>query len=280
MTLAQWRHRLREQLTNSDTAALDADLLLCHVLAKPRHFLLSWPEYQLTAAQLSELTALVTRRKLGEPIAHLTKERGFWTLLLEVSADTLIPRPDTELMIEAALELLPNSPAKLVDLGTGTGAIALALKSERPHDCVMAVEFNANAVALAKRNSARLGLDIEVHHGSWFEPLAGMTFDMILSNPPYIDVTDPHLEQGDLRFEPASALVAPQAGLADLVHLIRQAPHYLTAQGWLLLEHGWQQGAQVRDYCTQHGYQSVQTRCDYGGNERITLAQWSGRLHV
>lgn len=280
MTLAQWRRRLREQFSQFDTAALDADLLLCHVLAKPRHFLLSWPEYQLTEGELSQLLALVARRKNGEPIAHLTGERGFWTLLLEVSADTLIPRPDTELMIEAALARLPEHPVTLADLGTGTGAIALALKSERPQDTVLAVEFNANAVALARRNSARLGLDVDIRHGSWFAPLSGLKFEMLLSNPPYIDGADAHLLQGDVRFEPASALVAAEAGMADLRHLIAQAPDYLQGNGWLLLEHGWQQGALVRDCFNQQGYQGVATLCDYGGNERITLAQWPGSLYV
>lgn len=277
MTLAHWRLQLRQQLTESDSPDLDADLLLCHVLAKPRPFLLSWPEYQLTQSETEQLMALVARRQQGEPIAHLIKEQGFWTLLLEVSADTLIPRPDTELMIEAALSRLPNTPVMVADLGTGTGAIALALKSERPQDTVVAVEFNENAVALARRNSERLGLAITVHQGSWFAPLSGLKFEMLVSNPPYIDSADSHLLTGDVRFEPASALVASQAGMADLYHLITHAPHYLKDQGWLLLEHGWQQGALVRERLSQQGYQGIETWRDYGGNERITLAQWAGR---
>ena len=197
--------------------------------------------------------------------------------MLEVSADTLIPRPDTELMIEAALSRLPNTPVMVADLGTGTGAIALALKSERPQDTVLAVEFNENAVALARRNSERLGLAITVHQGSWFAPLSGLKFEMLVSNPPYIDSADSHLLTGDVRFEPASALVASQAGMADLYHLIAHAPHYLKDQGWLLLEHGWQQAALVREHLSQQGYQGIETWRDYGGNERITLAQWAGR---
>lgn len=281
MTLQQWRQWLREQLVASESAALDGDILLCHVLAKPFSFLLTWPEYELNTAEQAELIALTERRKIGEPVAHLTGEREFWSLPILVSSDTLIPRPDTEIMIEAALALLSDTPpVMLADLGTGTGAIALALKSERPQDTILAVEFNANAAALARRNSERLALDIEVRQGSWFEPLAGLKFDMLLSNPPYIDGNDVHLNQGDVRFEPASALIAEAEGMADLQHLITHARDYLQPQGWLLLEHGWQQGARVRDYFMHQGYQSISTLSDYGGNERITQAQWPGRHHA
>lgn len=276
MTLAQWRQQLREQLAASETAALDADVLLCHVLAKPRSFLLAWPEYELTETEQTLLESLAQRRQAGEPMAHVIGEREFWSLPLAVSPATLIPRPDTELLVEAALARLPKRPAMLVDLGTGTGAIALALKSERPQDRVLAVEFNLDAVALAQFNSERLSLSIEVRHGSWFAPLAALRFDMIVANPPYIDATDPHLHQGDLRFEPASALIAEQAGMADLRYLITHAPHYLYPQGYLLLEHGWQQGDVVRASFIEAGYQGVVTLRDYGGQERITLGQWPG----
>ena len=280
MTLREWRVWLREQLKAGESPEIDTDVLLCHILAKPRSFILAWPEYELSEAEQAGLRMLTKRRQAGEPIAHLTGEREFWSLNLKVSPDTLIPRPDTEIIIEAALARLPDAPATLADLGTGTGAIALALKSERPGDSIYAVEFNANAAALARLNSERLGLAIYVRQGSWFEPLAGLKFDMLLSNPPYIDGADPHLQEGDVRFEPASALVAEEAGMADLRHLIRQAPDYLNDNGWLLLEHGWQQAALVRDYFTEQGFKAVATLCDYGENERITLAQWPGRLHV
>lgn len=277
MTLAQWRHWMREQLVNSESVALDTDVLLCHVLAKPRSFLIAWPKYIPTEAEQTQLSALTARRKTGEPVAHLTGEREFWTLSLAVSSDTLIPRPDTELIIEAALARLPASASTLADLGTGTGAIALALKSERPQDTIIAVEFNPQAAALAQRNSERLALEIDVRQGSWFEPLADQSFNMILSNPPYIDGADPHLQLGDVRFEPASALIADAGGMADLQHLITHARSHLVPNGWLLLEHGWQQGTLVRDYFSEQGYQQVSTLRDYGGHERITLAQWPGR---
>ena len=280
MTLKEWRHWLRAQLQGGESPEVDADVLLCYVLLKPRSFILAWPEYMPSEAEVVALRELTERRQAGEPIAHLTGEREFWSLNLKVSPDTLIPRPDTEIIIEAALARLPNDPATVADLGTGTGAIALALKSERPQDTIYAVEFNAKAAALARLNSERLALDIEVRHGSWFEPLAGLKFEMLLSNPPYIDGGDPHLLQGDVRFEPASALVAKDAGMADLQHLIANAPQYLVANGWLLLEHGWQQASAVRAYFTEHGFKAVQTLRDYGDNERITLAQWPGRQDV
>lgn len=280
MTLAQWRQWLREQLVGGESPAVDADVLLCHVLAKPRSFLLAWPEYEPTPTESERLTALVARRQIGEPVAYLTGEREFWSLALEVSPATLIPRPDTEIIIEAALARLPARPATLVDLGTGTGAIALALKTERQADTVLAVEYNPDAAALARRNATRLALDVEVRQGSWFEPLTGLRFDMILSNPPYIDAADPHLKSGDVRFEPASALVAEQQGMADLHYLIGQSRKHLEPGGWLLLEHGWQQGALVRNDFLAQGYQQIETLRDYGGQERITLAQWPGRLNA
>ncbi|PSJ45500.1 peptide chain release factor N(5)-glutamine methyltransferase [Zobellella taiwanensis] len=280
MTLAELRQRLREQLAGGESPALDTDVLLCHVLGKPRSFLLAWPEYPVAPGEQAELAALVARRRQGEPVAHLTGRREFWSLELEVTPDTLIPRPDTELMIDAALARLPAGPAALADLGTGTGAIALALKSERPEYTVLAVEFNPAAAALARRNSERLGLAIEVREGSWFAPLAGLRFHMILSNPPYIDAADPHLRQGDVRFEPTSALVAEEEGLADLRHLVEQAPVYLEAGGWLLLEHGWQQGKSVRALLSGQGFARIETLRDYGGQERISLGQWPGRQDV
>lgn len=217
---------------HSDSARLDAELLLCHVLARPRSYLFTWPERTLTDAQLEAFETLLARRERGEPVAHLTGRREFWKLELEVSADTLIPRPDTETLVEAALELLPEEPRRVADLGTGTGAIALALASERPAWQLVATEKVAAAAALARRNRDRLGLaNVEILQGSWCEPLAGH-FDMIVSNPPYIDPQDPHLTQGDVRFEPRSALVAEDAGLADIRLIAEQGPRP-SASWWL-----------------------------------------------
>ena len=207
-------------------------------------------------------------------MAHLTGVREFWSLPLQVSAATLIPRPDTEVLVEQALARLPGGPCALLDLGTGTGAIALALKSERPDADVWAVDRMPAAAALARTNSAALGLPIEVRDGSWFAPLSDAPrFAMIVSNPPYIDGADPHLHEGDVRFEPRSALVAEEQGLADIRLIVTQAPAHLVPGGWLLLEHGWDQGEAVRQLLLQQGYVQVETVRDYGDNERVTLGR-------
>ena len=272
-----YQHWLREaiaQLQNSESPRRDAEILLETVTGKGRTFILAFGETQLTAAQLEQLNALVARRKRGEPVAHLTGVREFWSLPLFVSPATLIPRPDTECLVEQALARLPASACRIVDLGTGTGAIALALASERPDCDVTAVDRMPDAVALAIRNTQHLGINnVRVLQSDWFSALQGQQFDMIVSNPPYIDEQDPHLAQGDVRFEPLTALVAGASGLADIVHIIEQSKHMLTPGGYLLLEHGWQQGQAVRDAFTRSGYQAVETCRDYGGNERITLGR-------
>ncbi|MBV1786791.1 peptide chain release factor N(5)-glutamine methyltransferase [Marinobacterium sp. D7] len=264
---------LGAQRIDSDSARLDAELLLCHVLEKTRSYLFTWPERELDPDQQAQYLALLERRIAGEPVAHLTGLREFWTLSLEVTPDTLIPRPDTETLVEAALARLSDGPYRVADLGTGTGAIALALASERPHWQVVATDRIAAAAALAERNRDRLGLhNVDVLTGSWCEPLSGR-FDMILSNPPYIDETDPHLAQGDVRFEPRSALVAAASGLADIRQIAEQARAYLKPCGWLLFEHGYDQGQPVRALLNGLGYAEVATLSDLGGHERVTLGR-------
>ncbi|QPR29772.1 peptide chain release factor N(5)-glutamine methyltransferase [Edwardsiella hoshinae] len=275
MRYDDWLRQAIARLTPGDSPRRDAEILLEHVSGKGRSFILAFGETLLTTTQLERLAALLARRAQGEPVAYLIGQREFWSLPLEVSPATLIPRPDSECLVEQALQRLPARPAQIVDLGTGTGAIALALASER-RDCqVSAVEFNPEAAALARRNALRLGLaHVEVLQGSWFDPLAGRRFDMIVANPPYIDADDVHLSQGDVRFEPASALVAAEQGLADLRIIANQAPCYLASAGWLLLEHGWQQGAAVRTLLCDAGFSRVESVRDYGDNERVTLGQW------
>ena len=277
MQIGQARHAIIQQLAQSDSPAADADCLLCAVLGCSRTWLRTWPERVLTGAQQEQLAALVARRQAGEPIAHLLGEREFWSLPLQVSAATLIPRPDTEVLVEQALARVTadGQGQRLVDLGTGTGAIALALKSECPALEVWAVERVPEACELARCNATRLALTIELRQGSWFEPVAGERFHLIVSNPPYIEALDPHLSEGDVRFEPRSALVADAAGLADLAQIIRLAPDHLLPGGWLLLEHGWQQGGAVRELLQQRGFLSVATVRDYGDQERVSLGQWS-----
>lgn len=274
MEYQQWLREAVSQLQASESPRRDAEILLGFVTGKARTFILAFGETPLTGEQQEQLAGLLARRVRGEPVAHLIGEREFWSLPLFVSPATLIPRPDTECLVEQALARLPAAPCRILDLGTGTGAIALALASERPDCQVTAVDLIPDAVALAQRNAEHLGIrNIEIVQSRWFSALEGQTFSLIVSNPPYIDAQDPHLAQGDVRFEPLSALVAADNGLADLHTLIKEAPSYLLPQGWLLLEHGWQQGAAVREIFARYGWQQVETCRDYGDNERLTLGR-------
>lgn len=274
MEYQQWLREAVSQLQASESPRRDAEILLGFVTGKARTFILAFGETPLTGEQQEQLAGLLARRVRGEPVAHLIGEREFWSLPLFVSPATLIPRPDTECLVEQALARLPAAPCRILDLGTGTGAIALALASERPDCQVTAVDLIPDAVALAQRNADHLGIrNIEIVQSRWFSALEGQQFSLIVSNPPYIDAQDPHLAQGDVRFEPLSALVAADNGLADLHTLIKEAPRYLLPQGWLLLEHGWQQGAAVREIFARYGWQQVETCRDYGDNERLTLGR-------
>ena len=270
-----WLKAAVARLRQSESARRDAEILLGFVTGRARTFLMAFGETLLTPQQQEQLEKLLVRRERGEPVAYLIGEREFWSLPLSVSPATLIPRPDTECLVELALERLPSSSCHILDLGTGTGAIALALASERPDCKVIGVDLQPEAVALAQHNAQKLKIgNAQFLQGSWFAPLAGQTFALIASNPPYIDAADPHLAQGDVRFEPSSALVAQQHGLADLSAIVQQAPHYLESQGWLLLEHGWQQGESVRALLQAAGFISIATRRDYGDNDRVTFGQW------
>ncbi len=261
--------------SGSDSPSLDAAVLLCHVLQKPRSYLLTWPEKVLTVEQQTEFDALLTRRLSGEPVAYIIGEREFWSLPLKVSPSTLIPRPDTERLVELALEKAEQIPGDILDLGTGTGAIALALASELPARHVFGVDLRHEAQQLAIENSQRLQItNVTFLQGSWFTPLVeGIKFALIVSNPPYIEESDPHLEQGDVRFEPKSALVAEDNGLADIKYIAQTAREYLLAEGWLLFEHGYEQATAVQTILKELGYQAITTEQDYAGNDRVTLAR-------
>ena len=275
MEYQQWLKQAIHRLSDSESPRRDAEILLGFVTGRTRTFILAFGETLLADDELTRLDALLARRVQGEPVAYLTGQREFWSLPLEVSAATLIPRPDTECLVEQALARLPAAPCRILDLGTGTGAIALALACERPDCQVTALEVVPEAVALARRNAQRLGIDnVTVLQSHWFSALADARFSLIVSNPPYIDGDDPHLTQGDVRFEPKSALVAPDAGLADLDTIITGARRFLENDGWLLVEHGWRQGGAVRELFTRAGYHGVETCRDYGGNERLTLGQY------
>ena len=264
------------ELPASPTARLDAELLLAAVLGKPRSYLRTWPEHEPGAEQLAAFAALLERRRMGEPVAYILGHQGFWSLDLEVAPHTLIPRPDTELLVETALQLAPATPQRVLDLGTGSGAIALALASERGGWQVIGVDRIAEAVALAERNRLRLKLNnAEFRQSSWFDGLAGEHFDLILSNPPYIAADDRHLGEGDVRFEPLSALVAGVDGLDDIRQIIALAPRHLQAGGWLLLEHGYDQAEAVRELLAAASFTAVDSRRDLGGHQRISLGRWT-----
>ena len=264
------------ELPDSPSPRLDAELLLAHALGQSRSYLRTWPEHEPGAEQLAAFAALLERRRMGEPVAYILGHQGFWSLDLEVAPHTLIPRPDTELLVETALQLAPATPQRVLDLGTGSGAIALALASERGGWQVIGVDRIAEAVALAERNRQRLKLgNAEFRQSSWFDGLAGERFGLILSNPPYIAADDRHLGEGDVRFEPLSALVAGVDGLDDIRQIIAQAPRHLQAGGWLLLEHGYDQAEAVRELLAAAGFTAVDSRRDLGGHQRISLGRWT-----
>lgn len=265
-------------VSGSPSPSVDATALLCHVLQKPRTYLLTWPEKTLDKEQYDNFNTALERRIQGEPVAYIVGEREFWSLNLSVSPSTLIPRPDTERLVEVALELAEHSDGPILDLGTGTGAIALALASELPARNIYGVDLRTEAAELAQFNANKLSIkNVTFWQGSWFEPVnSGIKFALIVSNPPYIDGNDPHLKEGDVRFEPCSALIAGENGLADIRIISDQARGHLDIDGWLLFEHGYQQAEQVRDILASFGYLDVRTEQDYSGNDRVTLGRFAG----
>ncbi|HEX4940056.1 MAG TPA: peptide chain release factor N(5)-glutamine methyltransferase [Candidatus Kapabacteria bacterium] len=270
----QWAVEELSAVSPADDAQLDAEWLLGHLLGKNRAWLRAFAEQVLAEADVQQYCGWIARRRAGEPVAYIGGCQGFWSFELEVTADTLVPRPDTELLVETALELLDASAKNVVDLGTGTGAIALALKSERPEWQVLATDIDAASLALAQRNAQRLGLAIDVRESCWLRDLGAEKFQLIVSNPPYIRADDPHLAGAGVRFEPLRALVSGVDGLDAIREIVATAPDHLHAGGWLLLEHGYDQGAAVRGLLQARGFHDVETRRDLGGNERVTLGRW------
>ena len=279
-TVGDCLKRSADLLPASPSARLDIEVLLCYVFEKNKTWLYAYPEVALTEHQHDKFITCVEQRQQGKPIAYIVGQQEFWSLQLNVSPDTLIPRADTETLVEAVLSLAPQAAQTLLDLGTGTGAIALALASENPHWRITATDIKANAVALARENKKNLNLtNVDFLQSDWFEQIKG-SFNFIVSNPPYISADDEHLLQGDVRFEPTSALVATQQGLADLQHIIMESKHYLAAQGWLLLEHGYQQGDRVKNMMSDNGYQFVQAFYDLQGHHRVTAGCYiAGDVH-
>lgn len=290
MTYNEWLLKAIEvlnQINPTENGKVDALVLLQHATGKSRTQILAFDDTEIDEKVRLKLTALLDRRLKGEPIAYILGEKEFWSLPLNVSKGTLIPRPDTEILVEKALQIalekLQENPPhfRILDLGTGTGAIALALASELSSICqkqqisleIIGVDLMSDVVALAQSNAERNKLNVQFLQSRWFENITGQ-FDLIVSNPPYIDAQDEHLRQGDVRFEPLSALVANDAGYADLRHIIELAPSYLNSNGALLLEHGWQQGEKVRSIFQENHWEMVETVRDYGDNERVTLGFW------
>ncbi|WP_118808503.1 peptide chain release factor N(5)-glutamine methyltransferase [Haemophilus haemolyticus] len=291
MTYNEWLLKAIEvlnQINPTENGKVDALVLLQHATGKSRTQILAFDDAEIDEKVRLKLTALLDRRLKGEPIAYILGEKEFWSLPLNVSKGTLIPRPDTEILVEKALQIalekLQENPPhfRILDLGTGTGAIALALASELSSICqkqqisleLIGVDLMPDVVALAQSNAERNKLNVKFLQSRWFENITGQ-FDLIVSNPPYIDGQDEHLHQGDVRFEPLSALVANDAGYADLRHIIELSPSYLNSNGALLLEHGWQQGEKVRSIFQENHWEMVETVRDYGDNERVTLGFWN-----
>lgn len=275
--LEEARRKLSDRGIPGSTPRLEAELLLAHALQTSRSFLYAHPEHALPARHAGEFRGLLARRLRGEPLAYLTGVREFWSLPLRVSPAVLIPRAETELLVETALQRIPAGlPARVADLGTGCGAVALALACERPRIEVHATDLSEAAIAVARDNAARLAIgNVSFHLGSWCEPLTG-PFALIASNPPYIAGRDPHLDQGDCRFEPRLALSPGGDGLSAIRAIARAAPACLAADGWLLLEHGQHQGPAVRALLMAEGYREVTTRRDLQGHERVTGARRPG----
>jgi release factor glutamine methyltransferase len=278
VTIEQALQQACAQLSDNPAARLEAELLLALALACPRTTLRAWPKRPLTAPQSASFQQYLARRLGGEPVAYILGQREFWTFTLKVTPDTLIPRPETEHLVELALQRIPTDAHwQLADLGTGSGAIALALASERPHCQVTATDSSNAALEVARENARTHDIqNIRFQCGHWFAPLSQQHFHVIVSNPPYVAQHDPHLQQGDLRFEPQRALSAGPDGIDDLQHIIEASPAHLVPNGWLLLEHGFDQGSTVTQLLRQRGFAEVQCFDDYAERERVSCGRWPG----
>ena len=274
MTLRKHLETGRLKLAGLPAADLEAEILLAHALESPRSFLYANPEIDLPKKRVVNYRDMVRRRARGEPIAYITGNREFWSLPLRITPDVLIPRHETELLVETTLHHLPGSGnCRLADLGTGSGAVALAIASERPGCEVHATDISNAAIALATDNAEKLGIfSVRFHTGSWCEPLDG-TFDLMVSNPPYIAANDPHLSQGDCRFEPGSALSPGEDALSAFRVIAGQARQRLNSGGRLLFEHGTEQGPEVQQILSESGFSRVDTVRDLAGHERVTMGR-------
>lgn len=275
-TIQQLITAASEQLCNqSESALLDAEVLLAHCLSKNRSYLRAWPDRVPSEQQTQQFLALLVQREQGQPIAYLTGHREFWSRNFRVTADVLIPRPDSELLIELSLARLDSTrPCRIVDLGTGSGILAITLAAELPLAEVLACDISESALNIANTNAEQLNVRVQFLNSHWLEQVPGL-FDLIVSNPPYIADDDPHLQQGDVRFEPDSALVSTENGLRDLRLIAEQAREHLNPGGWLMVEHGYQQAEQTQTLFAALNYQQIQTHHDLANNPRVTSGIWN-----
>ena len=277
-TIEQLLKSSSAQLVNSDSALLDVQILLAHVLNVSRSHFYTWPDKVIDSSPLAQFNDLLTRRIDGEPIAYIIGQQEFWSLPFMVSPATLIPRADTEVLVETVLNNVVSLTAKGIDLGTGTGAIALSLAHEMPNWSMLAVDYSQDAVELAQKNRTNLNIDnAEIIQSDWLSNVDDSwlnTCDFIVSNPPYIDETDPHLSQGDVRFEPSSALVAANGGLQDYIDILNRVKPFLKQRGYVFFEHGFEQADALQRLFTECGFSNIETVKDYGNNDRVTFGQF------
>ena len=268
------RHGTETLASYSESARLDAEILLSHFLEKQRSYLYAWPEVELSALVLNEYRDALAKRKTDYPVAYIIGHQEFWSLNLEVSPDVLIPRADTELLVETALGKLESlTSPKILELGTGSGAISLAIASERPDCLITATDYSHEALNIATKNQQHLNLsNITFLHSDWYQSITETNFDLIVSNPPYIDPEDPHMVTS-IRHEPHQALCASNMGMADLEKIIGKGRNYLTPSGWMLLEHGYNQKKPVSELLTQASFGAVDCIKDLAGNDRVSLGQ-------
>lgn len=264
-------HKLLAQ--SSDTARLDAEVLLSHCLRKDRAYLYTWPEREIDESMHQQFTHLVSERAQGVPLAYLTGEREFWSLTFKVTRDTLIPRPETELIVQLTLDLLAVTTGPVLDLGTGSGAIAISLASECPQLTIDGLDNSAAALEVARHNAAHHGVNVNFIESDWFKNITRKDYQIIVSNPPYIDTSDPHLLQGGLPYEPLAALQAPDAGMAAIKEIVANVSSYAAAGGWCLIEHGYQQATLVRESFKAAGLKRIRTEQDIEYRDRVTLGQ-------
>jgi release factor glutamine methyltransferase len=260
----------------SVTPQLDAEILLCKALKKDRTYLRAWPELELNQQLIEEFKQLISLRQQGHPIAYLIGAKEFWSREFILTPDVLIPRPETELLVELGLNLTPkDKPCKIIDLGTGSGIIAITLAAEKPNAEITATDFSPAALGVAKRNAAKHKIhNIRFYRSHWFEAIPPGKFDLILSNPPYVAAYDPHLDEGDLRFEPTTALISGSNGLADIKTIAESARLRLGYGGYLLFEHGYNQQDAVQKLLQSLTFCNIETHVDLAGNPRVTVAQY------